>query len=140
MKLSYFFLASCWYIMTPSESAEANQRLLENGLLSAETMDKTDEATIKSLIYPVCAQWCQFYDITDIALTLELLKNLYCQVGFYIRKAQHLKQVAKICVSKYDGDIPSTVDELLLLPGVGPKIAHLVRSYASHVFPSLHIF
>uniref|UniRef100_M1A6B1 DNA-(apurinic or apyrimidinic site) lyase n=1 Tax=Solanum tuberosum TaxID=4113 RepID=M1A6B1_SOLTU len=82
---------------------EANQRLLENGLLSADTMDKADEATIKSLIYPV---------------------------GFYTRKAQHLKQVAKICVSKYDGDIPSTVDDLLLLPGVGPKIAHLVMIMA----------
>lgn len=42
--------------MMPSESAEANQRLLENGLLSADTMDRADEATIKSLIYPVCAQ------------------------------------------------------------------------------------
>ncbi|XP_019236994.1 PREDICTED: endonuclease III homolog 2, chloroplastic-like isoform X2 [Nicotiana attenuata] len=82
---------------------EANQRLLENGLLSADSMDKADEVTIKSLIYPV---------------------------GFYTRKARHLKQVAEICVSKYDGDIPSTVDELLLLPGVGPKIAHLVMIMA----------
>ncbi|XP_075085430.1 endonuclease III homolog 1, chloroplastic isoform X3 [Nicotiana tabacum] len=82
---------------------EANQRLLENGLLSADSMDKADEVTIKTLIYPV---------------------------GFYTRKARHLKQVAKICVSKYDGDIPSTVDELLLLPGVGPKIAHLVMIMA----------
>uniref|UniRef100_A0A3Q7I6V5 Endonuclease III homolog n=1 Tax=Solanum lycopersicum TaxID=4081 RepID=A0A3Q7I6V5_SOLLC len=86
-----------------SQTKEANQRLLENGLLSADTMDRADEATIKSLIYPV---------------------------GFYTRKAQHLKQVANICVSKYDGDIPSTVDELLLLPGVGPKIAHLVMIMA----------
>ncbi|XP_055813603.1 endonuclease III homolog 1, chloroplastic-like isoform X5 [Solanum dulcamara] len=82
---------------------EANQRLLENGLLSADKMDKADEATIKNLIYPV---------------------------GFYTRKARHLKQVAKICVSKYDGDIPSIVDDLLLLPGVGPKIAHLVMIMA----------
>ncbi|PHU05566.1 Endonuclease III -like protein 1, chloroplastic [Capsicum chinense] len=72
-----------------SESAEATQRLLENGLLSAETMDKDDEATIKSLIYPV---------------------------EFYTRKARQLKQVAKICIYKYDGDIPSTFDNLLLLP------------------------
>lgn len=70
---------------------------------------------------------------------MELLTNLYCQVGFYTRKARHLKQVAKICVSKYDGDIPGTVDELLLLPGVGPKIAHLVGSYASVTFLSLQI-
>ncbi|KAM3238405.1 endonuclease III 2, chloroplastic-like [Capsicum annuum] len=82
---------------------EATRRLLKNGLLSAETMDKADEATIKSLIYPV---------------------------GFYTRKARQLKQVAKICIYKYDGYIPSTLDNLLLLPGVGPKIAHLVMIIA----------
>ena len=27
---------------------------------------------------------------------------------------------------KYDGDIPSSLEELLLLPGIGPKMAHLV--------------
>lgn len=49
------------------------------------------------------------------------------QVGFYIRKASNLKKVSKICLSKYNGDIPSTLEELLLLPGIGPKMAHLVR-------------
>lgn len=27
---------------------------------------------------------------------------------------------------KYDGDIPSSIEQLLLLPGIGPKMAHLV--------------
>lgn len=38
-----------------------------------------------------------------------------------------MKKVAKICLMKYDGDIPRTLEELLSLPGVGPKIAHLVK-------------
>lgn len=33
----------------------AIQRLLQNDLLSADAIDKGDEATIKSLIYPVCS-------------------------------------------------------------------------------------
>lgn len=33
--------------------AGAVQRLLENGLLTADALDKADEATIKTLIYPV---------------------------------------------------------------------------------------
>lgn len=37
-----------------------------------------------------------------------------------------MKKVAKICLTKYDGDIPRSLEELLSLPGVGPKIAHLV--------------
>ncbi|KAF4346499.1 hypothetical protein F8388_019902 [Cannabis sativa] len=81
--------------------ARAIQRLLQNGLLAADTIDKADEATIKSLIYPV---------------------------GFYSRKASNLKKVAKICLTKYDGDIPSSLEELLLLPGIGPKMAHLVMN------------
>ncbi|XP_059632882.1 endonuclease III homolog 1, chloroplastic-like [Cornus florida] len=79
----------------------AIQRLLENGLLTADAIDKADEATIKSLIYPV---------------------------GFYPKKAVNMKKIAKICLVKYNGDIPSTLEELLLLPGIGPKMAHLVMN------------
>ncbi|XP_062173152.1 endonuclease III homolog 1, chloroplastic [Alnus glutinosa] len=79
----------------------AIQRLLQNGLLTADAIDKADEATIKSLIYPV---------------------------GFYTRKATNLKKIAKICLMKFDGDIPSSLEELLLLPGIGPKMAHLVMN------------
>lgn len=38
-----------------------------------------------------------------------------------------MKEVAEICSRKYGGDIPSSVNELLALPGVGSKIAHLVQ-------------
>ncbi|KAF5452001.1 hypothetical protein F2P56_027043, partial [Juglans regia] len=79
----------------------AIQRLLQNGLLAADTIDKADEATIKGLIYPV---------------------------GFYTRKAANMKKIANICLMKYDGDIPSSLEELLLLPGIGPKMAHLVMN------------
>lgn len=37
-----------------------------------------------------------------------------------------MKKVAEICLQNYDGDIPNTLDKLLLLPGIGPKMAHLV--------------
>ncbi|KAK6157916.1 hypothetical protein DH2020_012164 [Rehmannia glutinosa] len=79
----------------------AIQRLLQNNLLTAEAIDKADEGEIKELIYPV---------------------------GFYTRKASNMKKIAKICLSKYDGDIPSTLEELLQLPGIGPKMAHLVMN------------
>ncbi|XP_020555016.1 endonuclease III homolog 1, chloroplastic isoform X2 [Sesamum indicum] len=50
------------------------------------------------------------------------------KVGFYSRKASNMKKIAKICLSKYDGDIPSTLEGLLQLPGIGPKMAHLVMN------------
>lgn len=43
-----------------------------------------------------------------------------------------MKKVAEICLEKYGGDIPSSINELLALPGVGPKIAHLVQ--LTHTF------
>ncbi|KAI3457668.1 hypothetical protein Pfo_014331 [Paulownia fortunei] len=79
----------------------AIQRLLQNDLLTAEAIDKANEGAIKELIYPV---------------------------GFYSRKASNMKKVAKICLAKYDGDIPCTLEELLQLPGIGPKMAHLVMN------------
>ncbi|KAF3455762.1 hypothetical protein FNV43_RR00404 [Rhamnella rubrinervis] len=81
----------------------AIQRLLQNGLLTADAIVKADEATIKSLIYPV---------------------------GFYTRKASNMKKIANICLMKYDGDIPSSLEQLLSLPGIGPKMAHLVMNVA----------
>ncbi|KAK4783887.1 hypothetical protein SAY86_018255 [Trapa natans] len=81
----------------------AVQRLLENGLLTAEALDKADETTIRTLIYPV---------------------------GFYTRKATNMKKIAKICLLKYNGDIPSSLEDLLALPGIGPKMAHLVMHIA----------
>jgi len=38
-----------------------------------------------------------------------------------------MKKIARICLVKYDGDIPSSLDDLLSLPGIGPKMAHLVK-------------
>ncbi|XP_027909405.1 endonuclease III homolog 1, chloroplastic-like [Vigna unguiculata] len=79
----------------------AIQRLLQNDLLTAEAINNVDEETVKKLIYPV---------------------------GFYTRKATNLKKIANICLMKYNGDIPSSIDQLLLLPGIGPKMAHLVMN------------
>ena len=41
-----------------------------------------------------------------------------------------MKKIAKICLMKYDGDIPSSLEELLLLPEIGPKITYLVMNIA----------
>ncbi|KAL5990951.1 alpha,alpha-trehalase nth1 [Asimina triloba] len=79
-------------------SSWAVQRLSQNGLLAADAIVDADEETIKSLIFPV---------------------------GFYTRKAGYMKKISAICLSKYGGDIPSTLEELLSLPGIGPKMAHL---------------
>lgn len=41
---------------------------------------------------------------------------------------RYLKQAAEILRDKWDSDIPDTIEGLTSLPGVGPKMAHLVMS------------
>ncbi|XP_078274672.1 endonuclease III-like protein 1 isoform X2 [Rhinoraja longicauda] len=45
-------------------------------------------------------------------------------------KVRYIKQTTAILKERYGGDIPNTVSELLHLPGVGPKMAHLVMKLA----------
>jgi endonuclease-3 len=51
-------------------------------------------------------------------------------VSFYKVKAVNILEASKICVNDYDGDIPSTIEDLLKFKGVGPKIAYLTFTIA----------
>ncbi|KAL7752876.1 alpha,alpha-trehalase nth1 [Sorochytrium milnesiophthora] len=52
------------------------------------------------------------------------------KVGFHRRKAYYIKQTAKILQDQYGGDIPSTLEGLMALPGVGPKMSFLALQCA----------
>ena len=47
--------------------------------------------------------------------------------GFYKNKAKNIINSCKIILEKYDGEVPSDMDALTSLPGVGRKIANLIR-------------
>jgi endonuclease-3 len=55
----------------------------------------------------------------------QIIKRIF-PVSFYRNKAAHLKATCKILVEEFDGRVPATMGELLLLPGVGRKTANLV--------------
>lgn len=50
--------------------------------------------------------------------------------GLYLSKAKNLKATAQILVSQYGGEVPSTIERLIELPGVGKKTANVVVSNA----------
>ncbi|KAI9183505.1 alpha,alpha-trehalase nth1 [Blastocladiella emersonii ATCC 22665] len=58
------------------------------------------------------------------------LNAAICKVGFHRRKTEYIKKTAAVLKEKYGGDIPPTVDELIALPGVGPKMAYLTMQHA----------
>lgn len=64
----------------------------------------------------------------------DLIADLIYPVGFYRRKAEYLKKTAKILHDQFGGDIPNTIEKLVSLPGVGPKMAHIAMNVAWNKF------
>uniref|UniRef100_A0A3Q2YSJ6 DNA-(apurinic or apyrimidinic site) lyase n=1 Tax=Hippocampus comes TaxID=109280 RepID=A0A3Q2YSJ6_HIPCM len=83
-------------------TAAAMQKLRAHGC-TAEKLLSTDDETLGKLIYPV---------------------------GFWRNKVKYLKMTAAVLMKDYGGDIPDNVEELVRLPGVGPKMAHLAMDIA----------
>jgi len=46
--------------------------------------------------------------------------------GFFRNKARNLINASKLIISDYNGKVPSNMDDLLKLPGVGRKTANLI--------------
>lgn len=56
----------------------------------------------------------------------ELEEDIH-STGFYHNKAKNIIACAQVLVEKYGGKIPSDIDELTALPGVGRKTANVIR-------------
>jgi endonuclease-3 len=54
--------------------------------------------------------------------------SLVKSISYPGNKSRHLIGMAKMLVEKFNGEVPMTVEELLLLPGVGRKTAHVITS------------
>jgi endonuclease-3 len=49
-------------------------------------------------------------------------------ISFANNKTRHLMGMSKMLMEKYNGEVPSTVEELVELPGVGRKTANVITS------------
>ncbi|MBN1603860.1 MAG: endonuclease III [Chitinispirillaceae bacterium] len=93
-------------------------------ILSARTKDNVTAKAAEKLFKEVTS----FEDIEK--LSIEKLQEIIYPVGFYRTKAQNIKELPRVIKEKFGGTIPSTVDELTILPGVGRKTANLVVAVA----------
>jgi len=89
-------------------------------MLSAQTRDAVTAAASARLFRVARAPK------TMAKLTEKQIVKLIYPVSFYRNKAAHVKQTCRILVERYHGRVPSTMEELLSLPGVGRKTANLV--------------
>jgi len=64
-------------------------------------------------------------------------------ISYPNNKAKHLVAMAQMLMQDYDGKIPSDIDQLMRLPGVGKKTANVIASVAFNI-PALavdtHVF
>ena len=89
-------------------------------LLSARTQDATTLAASTRLFRMARTPR------TMARLSVRHIERLIYPVSFYRHKARHVKATCGMLVSRFGGHVPTTMEELLTLPGVGRKTANLV--------------
>ncbi len=99
-------------------------KVLVATILSARTKDETTSRVVNVLFERVNS----LADLAEIDPD-ELDKIIY-QVGFHREKTKHLKQLPSAINILFGGVIPSEIEDLIQLPGVGRKTANLVRTIA----------
>jgi endonuclease III len=103
-------------------------------MLSSQTKDTTNAVAMGRLQKELPA----YKEGAPVGLNLEnilavdpkLLNELIWVVGFHNNKTKYIKATAEILRDQWDGDIPDSIEGLMSLPGVGPKMAYLCLSTA----------
>ena len=96
-------------------------QLLIATILSAQCTDARVNIVTKTLFikYPSVKAFAE----ADLK---ELEKDIH-STGFYHNKAKNIIACCRMLIEKYDGDVPSSIEELTTLPGVGRKTANVIR-------------
>ena len=102
------------------EQAEDPFQILIATILSARTQDATTHAA-STRLFKVART-----PRTMARLEVDEIERLIYPVSFYRYKAGYLKACCEMLVARFGGKVPQTMEELLLLPGVGRKTANLV--------------
>ena len=102
------------------EQAEDPFQILIATLLSARTQDATTHAASTRLFRRARTPR------TMAKLAVKEIEKLIYPVSFYRTKARHVKACCQMLVSRFGGRVPATLEELMMLPGVGRKTANLV--------------
>ncbi|MCD6381583.1 MAG: endonuclease III [Candidatus Aenigmarchaeota archaeon] len=99
-------------------------RVLIRTVLSQRTKDEVTDKAAERLFSKA--------DTPDKLLSLSVreIENLIKPVGFYKVKARRIKEISKILIEKYNGKVPISRDEMLLLPGVGKKTVDCVLAFS----------
>jgi len=93
-------------------------------ILSARSRDETTEVVAEELFrkFPDCGSLAQ--------APVRSVERIVRKTGFYKTKARRIIHVSKLLLKRHRGEVPSDLESLLALPGVGRKTAACVLVYA----------
>ena len=135
MKINKDEIASYLNELYPDAHCELNYdsifRLLIAVMLSAQTTDISVNKVTPKLFekYPTPLDLMNA-DISEV-------ENLIRAIGLYKNKAKNIIATSKELVERFNSSVPSTMEELTSLPGVGRKTANvvLVEGFKIPAFP-----
>ncbi len=103
---------------------ESPFQLLAATILSAQTTDEN--------VNKVTPELFRRYPTPDDLANADPdeLEAIIHSTGFFRSKARNLLGMARTLVDEFDGEVPTELDDLVRLPGVGRKTGNVVRSVA----------
>ena len=100
--------------------------LLVSVMLSAQTTDVNVNRVTATLFE-------KYHRPEDyLAVSQEELERDIYATGFFRQKAKSLRGTMRMLIEDFDGEVPSTLDELVRLPGVARKTANVVSAELGH--------
>jgi endonuclease-3 len=98
--------------------------LLAATILSAQTTDVRVNMVTPELFrrYPTASELA--------AANPSDVEEVIRSTGFYQNKTRSLLGMAQALLERFDGEVPTALEDLVTLPGVGRKTANVVRSVA----------
>jgi len=93
-------------------------------ILSAQCTDKRVNEVTKVLF----KKYKSAEDYAEVPLSV--LEKDIRSTGFYHNKAKNIQQCCQELIKRHQGEVPRTMEELVVLPGIGRKTANVVLGNA----------
>ncbi len=121
-KKALAILKDLYFDAKPALEYTTAYELLVAVMLSAQCTDARVNIVTRELF--------KRYNTPQAMLTLsqEELEKYIFSCGFYRNKAAHILSASKDVVERFGGEVPSTIEDLMSLAGVGKKTANVVYS------------
>jgi endonuclease-3 len=102
-------------------------QLLVATVLSAQCTDKRVNQTTPALFK-------KYNSIKKMAAAdIKDLQQLVKSTGFYRAKARNIKNLSQKILTDFNGKVPSNIEDLVTLPGVGRKTANVVLGHGFNI-------